>query len=605
MLSLLQFVVVIVALCGGMVVFAPPALADSQTSQVSTGYDSACAVVNGTAKCWGSNEAGKLGIGKDVGAVKTTPVTVANNKNAIPAGPTVCKSSFLGVCTSSGPSTPAVPASPLGGKYIEKVSVGRSHACALAAARVYCWGDNSHGQLGNHSTTNSTLPVPVAINDTVSAGPTVCKSSFLGICTSSGPSTPAQPASALRQKEVIDVSAGEYFTCALSSDGSVACWGEGDDGRLGTNKTNDFNYPVAVYSQGVLAGKKGIRLAKASESTMCVLVINTRDTAIAMGNPYCWGKGIGDGALPTDTMTTTACDKNAPVSKPNSRSTDTIYHSLQPVAVSTTQLFSLADANGYVTGLAADGKAYYWGMYGHRATESYADVRECRVNPCTGKVSIMQMHEVTLAKVGGTRAGFTPNNRNQSAYSSSRGLRVTPAVRDSAQVNTGGGNACTPVTHYGYTKKTHYSQLGQRTPTVPQVNPLTQSKVTALSGEVFGDDVSRSLYCATRADKTVWCDSNGASANEGQTGSDYTPRCTTAGFLFFTTTTCDPAPTGPQPVVMNGWLAGKSVAALSTGKTGYTCAVADGAVGCWGVNDKGQLGVGDTTNRRVPTGLGL
>ncbi len=603
MSSLLQFVVAIVAVTGGMVVFAQSAFADSQTTQVSTGYDSACAVVGGTAKCWGSNEAGKLGIGKDVGTIKTTPVTVVNNKSAIPAGPTVCTSSFLGICTSSGPSTPAVPASPLGGKYIEKISVGRSHACALAAARVYCWGDNSHGQLGNHSTTSSATPVPVAINEAIPAGPTVCKSSFLGICTSSGPSTPAQPASSLRQKEVIDISAGEYFTCVLASDGSVSCWGEGDDGRLGTNKTNDFHYPVAVYSQGALAGKRGIRLAKASESTMCVLVINTRDAASAMGNPYCWGKGIGDGALSADTTVTTACDKNAPVVKPSGRSTDTIYQSLQPVAISTSQLFSLADANGYVTGLAADGKAYYWGMYGHRATESYSDLRECRVNPCTGKVSIMEMYKVTLARE--TRAGFNPSNRNQAAYSNSRGLRVTPAVRDSAQANTGGGNACTPVTHYGYTKKTHYNQIGQRTPTAPPANSLTQSKVTALSGEVFSDDVSRGLYCAAKTDGTVGCDSNGTSSSEGQTGSDYTPRCTTTSFLFFTTTTCDPAPIGPQPVVMNGWLAGKSVTALSTGKTGYTCAIASGAVGCWGINDKGQLGVGDTVNRRVPAGVGL
>lgn len=601
---LLQLVVVATAILGSMIIIGQPVAAASQVSQLSTGYDSACAVVDGTAKCWGSNEAGKLGIGKDVGAIKTAPVTVVNNKNAIPPGPTVCTSSFLGICTSSGPATPAIPASPLGGKYVEKVSVGRSHACALAAARVYCWGDNSHGQLGNHSTTGSATPVSVAINDVVPAGPTICKSSFLGICTSSGPSTPAQPASALRQKEVIDVSAGEYFACALSSDGSVACWGEGDDGRLGTNKTNDFNYPVAVYSQGVLAGKKGIRLAKASGSTMCVLVINTRDAVTAMGNPYCWGKGIGDGVLPADTAVTTACDKNAPISKPGSRSTDTIYHSLQPVAVSTSQQFSLADANGYVTGLGVDGKAYYWGMYGHRATESYTDLKECRVNPCTGKVSITETYKVTLARE--TRAGFKPNNRNQAAYSNSRGLRVTPAVHDSAQVNTGGGgNACTPITHYGYTKKIHYSQLGQRTPTIPSANSLTQSKVTALSGEVFGDDVSRGLYCAAKMDGTVWCDSNGTSSSEGQTGSDYTPRCTTTGFLFFTTTTCDPAPVGPQAVIANGWLAGKSVTVLSTSKTGYTCAIASGGVGCWGINDKGQLGVGDTVNRRVPTGMGL
>ena len=43
------------------------------------------------------------------------------------------------------------------------VSNGGAHSCALTATgATYCWGLNSHGQLGNGATANSPTPVPVA-----------------------------------------------------------------------------------------------------------------------------------------------------------------------------------------------------------------------------------------------------------------------------------------------------------------------------------------------------------------------------------------------------------------------------------------------------------
>lgn len=572
----------------------------STVSQVSTGYDSACAVVSGVAKCWGNNEAGKLGNGTDIGAIKSTPVTVANNKNAIPAGPTVCQSSFFGVCTSSGPSTPAVPASPMGGKYIEKVSVGRSHACALAAARVYCWGDNSHGQLGNHGTTSSAIPVAVAINEAVAAGPTVCKSSFFGICTSSGPSTPAQPASSLRQKEVIDISAGEYFTCALASDGSVSCWGEGDNGRLGNNNTADAQYPVAVYTGGALNGKRGVKLAKAAGNTMCVLAVDRGVTvSTASGTPYCWGYGIDDGrAIPNNGSSNVACSKSSTTVKPSGSTVNTvIFESKQPVQIPS-ETFASLDGDNYVTGLGTNSRAYYWGMYGYTETVSYANIKSCSVNPCTGKVVLTNLVELAGYSTSGTRTTHTGGSTNTNHYQG----KATPGTKAGGGTQSGGGgggNSCAYQTHYGYTKNSTYAPTGQKVATTPPNWPQSQGSIAALSGNSYNG-----LFCAQAASGPR-CDAHGTSMNEGQTGSNFTPHCTTTGAWIFTTTTCDPAPTGPQSVVNNGWLAGKTITALSTGKTGYTCALANGSVGCWGMNNKGQLGVGDTNNRNIPTAVAL
>jgi alpha-tubulin suppressor-like RCC1 family protein len=574
-------------------------------SHLSTGYDSACVVIGGTAKCWGSNEAGKLGNGTDIGAIKSTPVTVANNKNAIPAGPTVCQSSFFGVCTSSGPSTPAVPASPIGGKYVEKVSVGRSHACALAAARIYCWGDNSHGQLGNHSTTSSAIPVPVAINEAVAAGPTVCRSSFFGICTSSGPSTPAQPASALRQKEVIDISAGEYFTCALSSDGSVACWGEGDNGRLGTNATADTNYPVSVYMGGALSGKRGVKLAKAAGGTMCVLAVNSGSTVTtASGTPYCWGYGIDDGrAIPGNGSSTVACNKNSPRTRPSGTTTNTvIFESKQPVQIPS-ETFANLDGDDYITGQGTNNRAYYWGMYGYTETVTYANITSCNVNPCTGMsapgAKIILAATTTKKTTKGTGGSYSSTQRHPSGSYSGK---ATPNTHAGGGAQTGGGgSSCTAQTHYGYTKNSAFAPTGQKVATTPPAWPQSQAGISAVSGNVYNG-----LFCAATT-AGPRCDAHGTSMNEGQTGSGYTAQCTTSGgFLgLFPTTTCEPGPSGPQAVVSNGWLAGKSVGALSTGTTGFTCALANASVGCWGINNKGQLGTGDTTNRNVPTAVNL
>jgi alpha-tubulin suppressor-like RCC1 family protein len=575
--------------------------------QVATGANTACAVKDNWAYCWGSNDHGMLGIGRtDGGKNRSTPVKVADNKDAIPADKGLCnKKNWLGQCTGyARQPAPAQPASAMHGYSVTKVSVGKTHACAIADARVFCWGDNSKGQLGNRTHTDSIAPVAVDISqkDVVPAPVTnkPCGGWFQPQCKTTQP--PTQAKSALGAQEAIDVVAGEYFTCALTSEGTVACWGEGDDGRLGTGNTKDSNFPVAVYSgaDSVLKGKRGVKLSKASAKTTCVLAVPQDSTLETLdGNPYCWGYGMGTGTIPTGKgSSTTKCSKTSPRQVPAGSSKSTYFDGLKPVAVSDTKLFGDAVANNYVTGLGADKNVYIWGMNGHEEVTEYTNVSSCVIRSCTGFSPAIQL------------AGYTSNSRTTTQKNSTGGTtkntnhysgRATPGTKATAWKPDYDGCRKQNETHYGFTKVHKFVKIGSVTPVTP--SSLASSSRTNIS--LVAGDASGGLFCSG-VPANVACDANGSSMEEGQTGSNYTKQCTTKTVLFiFKSTTCQPAPKGPQSVDRSGWLAGKTIDSISTSATGFSCAISDGGVGCWGVNGRGQLGVGDTNNRNVPVAVKL
>jgi alpha-tubulin suppressor-like RCC1 family protein len=57
--------------------------------------------------------------------------------------------------------------------------------------------------------------------------------------------------------KALALAAGDYFTCALSVDGSVWCWGSGSEGQLGTGRKDSSPRPVRVQlpCRGKPAGK--------------------------------------------------------------------------------------------------------------------------------------------------------------------------------------------------------------------------------------------------------------------------------------------------------------------------------------------------------------
>src|SRR6185312_2484732 len=101
-----------------------------------------------------------------------------------------CRETESPTAPEAGPALATAPAPALS---FRQVSGGAEHSCGVTIDdRVYCWGRNNVGQLGDGTTTPRLRPALVA--------------------------------SGLR---FLGVSAGAYHTCAVATDNRAYCWGFG------------------------------------------------------------------------------------------------------------------------------------------------------------------------------------------------------------------------------------------------------------------------------------------------------------------------------------------------------------------------------------------
>lgn len=161
-------------------------LAGKTLKSISSGGSYTCAIASDSkAYCWGRNSNGQLGDGSTVNslipiAVKNDgalegkavrQVSVGNQHSCVVAsdGWAYCWGDNSGgqlgdgTTTSSQVPVPIQRSGTLAGKRIRSISLGVHHTCAVASDnQIYCWGTNSHGELGNGTNTNSLAPVLVS-----------------------------------------------------------------------------------------------------------------------------------------------------------------------------------------------------------------------------------------------------------------------------------------------------------------------------------------------------------------------------------------------------------------------------------------------------------
>ncbi len=138
------------------------------------------------------------------------------------------------------------------------VGLGADHGCALTAiGAVWCWGENEYGQLGDGTTTESSVPRRV-----------------LG----SGRSNPVK-----------QISVGSASACAVLRSSAIRCWGRGIEGQLGDGAATNNSTWVKPYGFGRSGGKQ------VSVGDMAACAVKTNLTL------YCWGYfGLGSLGDPSD-----------------------------------------------------------------------------------------------------------------------------------------------------------------------------------------------------------------------------------------------------------------------------------------------------------------
>lgn len=225
---------------------------------------------------------------------------------------------------------------------LQTLSAGAGYTCSIGSQdQVYCWGANSHGELGNGSKADSAVParvvggvalVSVSSGYWHTCGVAADGSAFcwgdnvdgeLGNNSDQTSVSPSQVASELRFAQV---SAGFSHTCGLTTGGLAYCWGDNENGQLGNGARNSADTPVPVSG--------GMKFRSVHAGTLFTCGISTDDAV------YCWGSNaqgrLGNGSKQDDSRT--------------------------PVRVSGPGFLSISiGGGGHVCGIGVDGKAYCWG----------------------------------------------------------------------------------------------------------------------------------------------------------------------------------------------------------------------------------------------------
>jgi len=197
-------------------------LGDSHSSALSS---------NGRVFTWGGNQSGELGDGstdqKNIPTEITTKFSLSDEDKII------------------------------------SISLGATHSSALSSkGKVFTWGWNKYGQLGNDSVNDQIVPTEITSKFTISKG-----------------------------DKIISLTLGGYHSSFLTSSGRVFLWGENSYGQLGDDSINNRNVPTEITSKFKLS----------EDDKIIFLSLGNRHSSAlsSKGRVFTWGYNengqLGDG----------------------------------------------------------------------------------------------------------------------------------------------------------------------------------------------------------------------------------------------------------------------------------------------------------------------
>lgn len=286
----------------------PVTVIPSGATHVEVGGINTCALLGTNLSCWGNNSYMQMFDLPNYNYVSPTAFLTNITQIAVGAAYECYTQSGLLYCfgynnvgqVGNGTILATIPNAKafqlFAGMTINQVSASSQSTCALVNnGTVYCWGQNSSGQIGDGTTVNKLSPVKVTLpgpaTEVTAGGDTTCAivsgalycwgaPGFVGNGT-----VIIQPSPVLViASGVTQVSANYSHTCAVVN-GAAQCWGYNYYGALGDGTNVNKSSPVTAIASGVAQVSTG-------QNHACALMTT--------GELRCWGDdsvgAVGDGA---------------------------------------------------------------------------------------------------------------------------------------------------------------------------------------------------------------------------------------------------------------------------------------------------------------------
>jgi len=236
--------------------YSPPMF--ENPTQMVLGKSHACVLDSDTVKCWGKNAYNQLGV-----PILDNPTYLSSGNNHtcvldkanvlcwgdnsfgqtnVPdlSNPTLvelygdhsCAKDDAGVVCWGKNNRPRYSDVPQLENPI-MIGTGDLHTCALDDSGIHCWGDSRDGKLDVPEMSNPTqLSVGADHSCAIADGGTYCWGN-----NSSGQSNNKGP--------LLQVSAGNKFTCGINLDSHFVCWGKDDDNQAPSLSYNDSYFQIS------------------------------------------------------------------------------------------------------------------------------------------------------------------------------------------------------------------------------------------------------------------------------------------------------------------------------------------------------------------------